>query len=161
MVSASRPHMPGYSLAPADGGNGLLPFEWAEERLAKSRNVWLSTVKDDGAPHAMAVWGIWFDGAFWFNTGAKSRKTRNLAGDPRCVVTTESADECVVLEGTAARVEDAEQLARFFAVYEEKYDWDLSETNSPTFRVEPRVVFAFCEAAEAFVNSATRWTFGD
>ena len=108
----------------------------------------------------MALWGVWFDGAFWFNTGAQSRKTRNLAGEPRCVITTESADECVVLEGTARRAEAPADLTRFFAEYKEKYEWDLSKSSDPTFRVEPSVVFAFCEKAELFLNNATRWTFG-
>jgi len=161
MPNASRPHMPGYALTASVAGENLLPFEWAEERLVGSHNYWISTVRPDGAPHSMAVWGVWIDGAFWFGTGAQSRKARNLANDARCVVTTEGAEECAVVEGSAAPVENTARLAGFLAAYEKKYGWDMSTSPGPTFEVKPKVVFGFCEKPELFLNSATRWTFGD
>ena len=154
---ASRPRMPGYGLAPESAG--LLPWSWAVERLARSRNYWLATVREDGAPHCMPVWGVWQGDAFWFNTGTESRKTRNLDGCADCVVTTESADEPVVVEGSAARCAAGPGLEPFFAAYEAKYATDLRSWPHPTFRVAPRVVFGFVEAAEAFASAATRWTF--
>jgi hypothetical protein len=156
MPKASRPHMPGYGLTPSVGGHGLLPFFWAEERLARSRNFWLSTVRPDGA---MALWGVWLNGAFWFNTGSQSREARNLAEEARCVVTTEGAEECVVVEGSAVLVGDAGRLGNFFTAYEKKYEWDLSTSPEPTFELAPKVVFGFCEKAELFLNAAMRWTF--
>src|SRR5205807_1130728 len=98
---ASRPHMPGYRLRGPDEGTGLLPWAWAEERLAASRNYWVVTTWPDGRPHTMPVWGIWDAGAVWFCTGGRSRKARNLAADPRCVVATEDALNPVVVEGSA------------------------------------------------------------
>src|SRR5262249_17191311 len=59
---ASRPHMPGYGTLPAGEGGGLLPWSWAEERLARSHDYWLATVTPDGAPHLMPVWAVWLDG---------------------------------------------------------------------------------------------------
>jgi hypothetical protein len=96
---ASRPSMPGYGILPADAGGGLLPWDWAVERLQRAHNYWVATTRPDGAPHLAAVWGVWFDGAVCFSTGGRSRKARNLAAEPRCVVTPESAGESVVLEG--------------------------------------------------------------
>lgn len=52
---ASRPHMPGYGIAASDGGSGLLPWSWAVEQLAGSRNYWVSSVGVEGQPHAMPV----------------------------------------------------------------------------------------------------------
>jgi len=49
----------------------------------------------------VAVWGLWLDGAFYFSTAARSQKARNLSANPACVVTTESADEAVIVEGVA------------------------------------------------------------
>ena len=155
--NASRPSMPGYGISESD--EGLLPWSWATERLAASRNYWVSTVRPDGSPHAMAVWGVWSDDVYWFNTSRRSRKARNLAADARCVVTTENADECVILEGQASCVEDADSLARIFEIYERKYGFDLATMDSPTYAVRPRVVFGFIEAADAFPGSATRWNF--
>ncbi len=95
----SRPHMPGYGMP--ESKKGLLPWKWAEQRLRKSHNYWITTVKPDGSPHTMVVWGLWMDGAFLFSTGRQSRKARNLAKNPRCVVCTEQAEEAVVVEGVA------------------------------------------------------------
>ena len=99
----SRPHMPGYGMPKSK--KGLLPWKWAEQRLRKSHNYWITTVKPDGSPHTMVVWGLWMDGAFLFSTGRQSRKARNLAKNPRCVVCTEQAEEAVVVEGVAEIVE--------------------------------------------------------
>jgi nitroimidazol reductase NimA-like FMN-containing flavoprotein (pyridoxamine 5'-phosphate oxidase superfamily) len=76
-----------------------LPWGWAEERLASSRNYWIATARAGGSPHAMPVWGVWIDDAVVFGTSARSRKGRNLTRDPRVVVHLESGDEVVVLEG--------------------------------------------------------------
>ncbi len=43
-------------------------------------------------PHAIPVWGVWLESRLAFSTGAGSRKTRNFAANPRCVITTERAD---------------------------------------------------------------------
>src|SRR5208282_618622 len=101
---ASRPHAPGYGLP--EGTKGLLPWRWAEQRLKKSHNYWITTVRPDGSPHdssphTMVVWGLWQDGCFLFSTVSKSRKARNLAQNAHCVVCTEHAYEAVIVEGTA------------------------------------------------------------
>jgi hypothetical protein len=53
---AARPHMTGYGLP--KGRKGLLPWTWAQRRLARSHNYWLITVRPNRRPHAMPVWGI-------------------------------------------------------------------------------------------------------
>src|SRR5918911_2460896 len=105
---AARPHMPGYGTP--RGRKGLLPWTWAEQRLRRSHNYWVITVRPDGTPHAMPVWGIWVDQRFVFSTGAKSRKARNLQANPSCVVCTERSAEAVIVEGTAVTISDRERL---------------------------------------------------
>src|SRR5580693_348107 len=90
---ASRPYMPGYGIKPADEGQRLLPWKWAAERLAASRGYWASTVRPDGSPHCMPVWGIWTSDRFIFSTGAESRKARNIAANPKCVICTDRSDQ--------------------------------------------------------------------
>ena len=99
--------MPGYGLP--KGTKGLLAWSWAERRLEKSHNYWITTVRADRAPHTMIVWGLWMDGVFLFSTGRLSRKARNLAKNRHCVVCTEQADHAVIVEGIAdlAFVEDS------------------------------------------------------
>ena len=157
----SRPQMPGYGLPKST--KGLLPWKWAEQRLRKSHNYWITTVKADGSPHTMVVWGLWLDGAFLFSTGRQSRKARNLARNPRCVVCSEQAEEAVIVEGVA---EIAEVPVRrvFLKKYKPKYNFDMAgmeqdilSMKEPVFAVRPSLVFGLYE--KKFMESATRWKF--
>ncbi|HEY6679418.1 MAG TPA: pyridoxamine 5'-phosphate oxidase family protein, partial [Actinomycetota bacterium] len=47
---------------------------------------WLATIDPDGSPHVTGVGAVWVDDTFWFETGERSRKGRNLARDPRCTL---------------------------------------------------------------------------
>ena len=103
---------------------GLPPVNWANivEKLEagsrpdpdahNARTTWLSTVNEDGSPHLTAVGAVWLDGTFWFQTGSGTRKSRNVARDPRCSIAVSILDADVVVEGEASRVTDRETLAR-------------------------------------------------
>jgi hypothetical protein len=157
----SRPHMPGYGLSP--GNEDLLPWTWADQRLKRSHNYWITTVKPNGSPHTMVVWGLWQDGRFLFSTGLKSRKARNLAKNANCVVCTEHAHEAVIVEGEA-KIADVAARRAFLPPYERKYKFDMSKMKQdilsmkePVFAVRPRVVFGLSE--KEFLARATRWKF--
>ncbi len=98
-----RPYMPGYEMMFVKN-RGSLPWTWAAKRLSASHNYWLATTRPDGRPHVMLVWGVWIDDAFYFSTDQRSRKSRNLAANPNCVVCPEGAGEAVILEGIAEEV---------------------------------------------------------
>lgn len=151
--------MPGYGLVDENSGK-LVPWRWAEQRLVKAHNYWISTTRSDGRPHAMAVWGVWIRGAFYFSTGQRSQKARNLAANPHCVIHPESGAEAVIVEGTAEKVTDSRELREFVRAYKAKYKWDLSTMQgSVYYRVRPGVAFGFIEAEEQFTATATKWTF--
>jgi hypothetical protein len=84
----------------------------ASSGRGNSRTTWLSTVNEDGSPHVTAVGALWLDGTFWFQTGAGTRKGRNVARDPRCSIAVSIRDADVVVEGDAARVTEPGALAR-------------------------------------------------
>ena len=158
----TRPHMPGYGLP--KGKKGLLPWSWAEQRLKKSHNYWVTTVKPDGSPHTMIVWGLWSDGMFLFSTGRQSRKARNLAQNPRCVVCTEQAHQAVIVEGLAEELMDVDARRRMLAHYERKYKFDMSSMaddilslKEPIYAVRPKTVFSLVE--KHYPPKATRWLF--
>ena len=160
---ASRPFWPdGLDSAP-DSTTGLKPWQWAVERLAKSHNYWIATSRPDGSPHLMVVWGIWWQDAFWFSTGARTRKSKNMAGNPRCVIGTDQSDEAVILEGVAQQITDRAVWKELVQIYNQKYGGDvgplLEGSGSYVFRIEPRVVFAQDEHAENFSQAMTRWNF--
>ena len=156
---ASRPHMPGYGILDADSGKGLLPWIWATERLAKARTYWVATTRPDGNPHAMPVWGVWLDDAFYFSTGTQSRKARNLVENPRCAIGCELADDQVILEGIAELLTDPLLRNTFAKAYSQKYEWDTEGFNEPFYAVHPIAVFGFSTAPGEFIGSATRWVF--
>jgi hypothetical protein len=158
---ASRPQAPGYGFPKTT--KGLLPWSWAEQRLKKSHNYWITTVKPDGSPHTMVVWGLWQDGRFLFSTGSKSRKARNLEENPHCIVCNEHAHEAIIVEGTA-EIADVAARRKMLPVYERKYKFDMStmkddilSMKEPAFAVRPRVVFAMWE--KHFQSKSTRWEF--
>jgi hypothetical protein len=154
--------MPGYGILEAVAGTGLLPWNWAVERLSISHNYWLSTTRPDGRPHAMPVWGLWLNGSFYFSAGRLSRKTRNLAVNSNCAISTERAEEAVIVEGLAEEVVDHVSLRPFYDAYKVKYGWDMEQepfVNEPVFAVRPLTVFAFTE--KDLSGSATRWSFSE
>jgi PPOX class probable F420-dependent enzyme len=159
---ANRPYMPGYGTKGPTEGRGLLPWSWAEERLAKSHDYWIATLRPDGRPHLMPVWGVWDDGALWWSSSVPSRKARNVEANPRCTIATDNAWEPVVIEGVAIVVTDPDALARFIRLENEKYDTDygvdfLDPSVNATFRVGPSWVFSLTE--DDFEGSPTRWSF--
>ena len=96
--------------------DGLPPVDWAAvaakldagsapaQEARNSRTTWLTTINEDGGPHVTPVGALWLDGTFWFQTGAGTRKGRNVARDPRCSIAVSVRDADVVIEGDAARV---------------------------------------------------------
>ncbi len=157
--------MPGYGILGPSEGSGLLPWAWAEQRLAASRNYWVVTLWPDGRPHAMPVWGVWdFEHRWlWFSSSLQSRKARNIAADGRCTVATEDADDPVVVEGRAEIVTDAAAISGLISGMHLKYSTDypvdfLDPTKQATIRVIPS--WAFALAKGDFIGSPTRWTFG-
>jgi general stress protein 26 len=157
---ASRPHLPEYGILDADQGRGLLSWSWAQERLERTWNYWVATTRPDGRPHAMAVWGVWLDQAFYFSTGRLTRKARNLAQNPSCVICTESAAEAVIVEGIAEAISDPAFLTQLASVYQAKYQ-ESYPNDSNVYAVRPKVVFGFVENAAEFAGSATRWSLSD
>jgi hypothetical protein len=110
----------------------------------------------------MPVWGMWHEGAFLFSSSNPSRKAKNLAANPRCVVTTEDALNPVVVEGTAERITDEKDIAEMLALENAKYETDynidsLDPAVNSCFRVRPRWVFGLKH--DDFVGSPTRWDF--
>ena len=154
--------MPGYGVLPADQGSRLLPWAEAERRLTASHDYWVATVRPDGRPHVMPVWGVWEGGRLWFSSGRRSRKARDIEAEPRCTVTTDDARNPVVVDGEATRVTASGEIARFVAAMNGKYqagmttDFQDPEVNG-TYAVAPERVIAISDGD--FTGSPTRWRF--
>jgi hypothetical protein len=78
---------------------------------------WLTTTNPDGSPHVRPLGVITVDGVWYFTSGPGTRKSRNIARDPRCVVSVATHPFDLVVEGTAERVVDAGVLETVAQAY--------------------------------------------
>ncbi len=151
---------------PADA----LPWTWAEQRLVRNRNYWLVTASAAARPHALPVWGIWLPETerFWCSCSPNSRKARNLAENPQCVVTVDDTVECVSVEGRGRIVDparEADAVDPAVAAYVTKY-WDDPGVHAEMeaflrshaiIEFTPDRAFGIIERVDEFARRATRW----
>jgi hypothetical protein len=120
--------------------------------------VWLTTINPDGSPHVTPVGFAQLDGVWYFTSGPGTRKSRNLAADPRCVVSVATHPFDLVVEGSVVRVTDADELRSVADEYNRggwpaQVDGDAltAEYSAPSagpppwhvYKVTPATVFAF------------------
>lgn len=163
-------------------GAPLIPWEKVQARLdagvsqapgtggPNRHTSWLATIEPDGRPHVMPVGALWIDGAYFFTSGPGTRKSRNLAADPRCSITVAIDPFDVVVEGVAERVTDEPTLERVRDAF--SGDWEpviedaafTAPFSAPSagpppwyvYRLTPSTVFAL-GAEDPY--GATRYTF--
>ena len=96
-------------------GDEPIPWSRALDQLQDDsirKTYWLATVRPDGRPHVAGVGALWLDGTFYFTSGERTRKSRNLAENPNCVVSVTLPDLDLVIEGSATPVTDSATLQR-------------------------------------------------
>jgi pyridoxamine 5'-phosphate oxidase-like protein len=103
---------------------GHKPLAWSRAKrllTASSRSkahltYWLATRGREG-PNIAGVGAIWADDQIYFVSGPRTRKSRNLAREPRCAIAVSLRRFDLVLEGTARRVTDQPTLRRIVRRY--------------------------------------------
>jgi general stress protein 26 len=157
----------------SDPSSGPTPWADAARVLEQAELYWLSTVRADGRPHVTPLIGVADGGAMHFCTGLREQKARNLEHSARVALTTgnntwaEGLD--VVVEGTAVRVTDRDELQRLADAYEAKYgsDWHFDvgdgvfgagELAAAVFRIEPDKALAF--AKDPHAHTTFRFAYG-
>jgi len=167
-------------------GYGFPPIAWdrALERLeeewklqappemggdASPHTHWLATTRPDGRPHVMPIGVTWLEGRFYFSSGPGTRKAKNLAQNPHCVITLAGQGLDLVLEGGATRVKDDAKLHRLAEVFASAgwaptardgafyHEFSAPSAGPPPWYVyefTPKTVFGF---ATAEPYGATRW----
>ena len=154
---------------------GAKPLRWSRVLKQIGSNppgtFWLATTRPDGRPHVAGVGALWVDGKIYFVSGARTRKSRNLASNPRCAFSVSLTGMDVVLEGTAVRVADRPTLLRLAKRYAAQ-GWPArvsgtaftAEYSAPSagpppwnlYVVRPRTVFG---VSSGDPPGATRWRF--
>jgi PPOX class probable F420-dependent enzyme len=93
------------------------------QRLQQDSIVWLTSVRPDGRPHAVAVWFLWQDDTILIFSKPKNQKLRNLRQNPNIVLAldnTHLGSDPITIEGTAQLLPAGEADATL-AAYTEKY----------------------------------------
>jgi hypothetical protein len=156
-------------------GHPPIPWSRAEEQLnaplGPEGRHFLATVRPDGRPHLAGIGAVWVAGRFYFVSGAGTRKSRNIAERPDCVISVNLPDLDLVVEGVARRVTDAPTLERLAALYNAQGwpatvegDAFTAPYSAPSagpppwnlYEFTPTVAFGVA-GAEPF--GATRWDF--
>jgi PPOX class probable F420-dependent enzyme len=152
----------GVPQAPGDGG-------------PDRHTCWLATIDPDGRPHVTGVGALWIDGAFWFETGRRTRKGRNLDRDPRCTLSLATHEFDLVVEGEAHVVTDPATVGELAAVWSAQ-GWPArvddsgtaltAEYSAPSAGPPPWHVYRITAQRATALQTvepggATRWTFAD
>jgi general stress protein 26 len=146
------------------------PWSDVDAVLTDAQMYWISTVRPGGRAHVTPIPAVWTDGALHICTGDQEQKARNLARDPRCVLTTGTdridAGLDVVVEGSVTRVTDQATLQRLAGLWKERLDWDFqvgeegfsdgAGHNGLVYAVVPAKVLAFGKGEP---YSQTRFAF--
>ncbi|MBL7629142.1 pyridoxamine 5'-phosphate oxidase family protein [Frankia sp. CN6] len=134
---------------------------------------WLATTNPDGSPHVTGIGALWVDGCFWFETGQGTRKGRNLARDPRCVLSLAALEFDLTVAGVAEVVTDPATVADLAARWAAE-GWPArvddtglaltAEFSAPSAGPPPWHVYRLAPRAATAVatvepGGATRWRF--
>jgi hypothetical protein len=134
---------------------------------------WLATINHDGSPHLTGIGAVWFDGGFWFETGAETRKGRNLARDPRCTLSLALHEFDLTLDGTAELIADPATVATLAGRWNLQgwpaevddsgialtAEYSAPSAGPPPWRIYRIHALQATALATAGVGGATRWKF--
>ncbi len=159
-----------YGLDPIPWSRALAALESAEPR---TQTPFLSTTRPDGRPHVAALGALWDRGKVYFVSGPGTRKSKNLAKNPNCVISMSLTGIDLVIEGVAEKVTDDETLQRLAKRYADQ-GWPATvkggafthEFSAPSagpppwdlYAVAPTSVYGVL-TAEGEPGGATRWRF--
>jgi hypothetical protein len=133
----------------------------------------LATINPDGTPHLTGVGTVWQDGMFWFESGDTTRKSRNVARDPRCTVSISVHEFDLVVDGEVEKVLEPATVARMASLWAAEgwpcrvdetgialtADYSAQSAGPPpwyVYRITPRQATVI-ETIKP--GRATRWTF--
>jgi pyridoxine/pyridoxamine 5'-phosphate oxidase len=160
-----------YGHAPIPWSRALQQLEAQVGQAESGRTCWLATATLDGSPHLAAVGAVWVDDQFYFTSGPRTRKSRNLAANANCAVSVSLEDIDVVVEGTAGKVTNMRTLERVANLYA-SLGWPArasggaitAEFSAPSAGRGPWDLYAVTATTAVGVatkepHGATRWRF--
>jgi hypothetical protein len=148
-------------------GAPVLDWDATIELLANAQVYWVCTVRAQGRPHAVPVWGLWWRNSFVFSAARDSLKVRNLRRLPAVVVHVDSGQDVAIVDGNGAEVTDRADLGELGPLFTDKYgrgigvEYDFvsdAPTMMAVIAVRAEVVQSW-HAGLGFV--ATKWTIDE
>lgn len=108
--------------------------------------------------HVTPLWGVWVDGALYFDGHPRTRWGRNLAANLNVCIHLESGSDVVMLEGLAEDITTDEALgARIADAWTAKYGRLTPDpVGSGMFRMRPSVARGWSHEP---LNDGGRWRF--
>ena len=155
--SASRPDIPpAYGIS--KNKKGILPWSHVDDRMAQAKVYWVCTVDPEGHPHATPVDGVWNDGRLYFSGDPRTKRQRNLAGNPNVCIHLENGYDVLILHGVAQELKsmDFQKAERLASESKVKYGYSNKPEDYQSggvWEFTPELVFAWTE----FLKDATRW----
>ena len=160
-----------YGLPPVSWERALRALEKGDQK--GNETSFLTTTRPDGRPHVAGVGAVWDSGKVYFVSGPGTRKSRNVAENPACVMAMSLAGIDLVIEGEARRVTDDETLQRLAKRYADggwpakvedeafTYEYSAPSAGPPPwylYAITPRTVYGVLSDAP---GGAMRWRFDD
>ncbi|MFF3485555.1 pyridoxamine 5'-phosphate oxidase family protein [Streptomyces sp. NPDC002701] len=115
------------------------------ERLARERDVWVSTAHPEHGPHQVPLW-FWWDGqTVWMCTGETSATARNARKEPRVRLALPDTFDVVLLKGEAECFSERGVPKDAADAFADKFGWDprTEECSFLYIRVAPKTVLAW------------------
>jgi nitroimidazol reductase NimA-like FMN-containing flavoprotein (pyridoxamine 5'-phosphate oxidase superfamily) len=157
----------------------LDPIPWSralealESTDAQKQTPFLATTRPDGRPHVAPIGALWIDGRFYFTSGAGTRKSRNLAENPNCVISVSLTGIDLVVEGTATKVTDEQTLQHVVERYGAQgwpatvkdgaftHDFSAPSAGPPPWDLYQLTATTAFGVLTTEPGGATRWRFDD
>jgi hypothetical protein len=153
-----RPQIPAaYGIATGDAG--MLEWEVVSAALAATTIYWVTSVRNDGTPHLIPIWGGWADDHLYIEGGDDTLWARNLTRRPTTAVGADSAGMQIIVRGTVAtNTPDNRTFAALADNYGSKYEYRPEPHDF--FRISPATVLAWeMSSIDSFASTPTRFSF--
>jgi hypothetical protein len=157
-----------YKLDPIPWSRAL---EGLESNEPQKQTPFLTTTGPNGRPHVAGVGALWDNGKVYVVSGPGTRKSRNLARNPSCIVAFSLTGIDLVIEGTATRVTDDATLQHMAKRYADQgwpatvkdgaftHEYSAPSAGPPpwyVYEITPTTVYGVLGAEP---GGATRWRF--
>jgi general stress protein 26 len=147
--------IPGYLLP--ESTDHLLDWSFVVEQMTTARYYWINTVNRNTHPHAVPVWGLWYENRVSLEGSPKTAWASNAIQNPHVAVHLPDAEKVVIIEGLAQFLKDDDLDQNLWTAIDSLYQSKYKVLKgSPWILIHPRKVLAWDKPD---LQSMTCWNF--